>query len=153
MSLSDLIKKGGLSSAMTMTLATAATDTSPLLPTVAKVATVTVAEPPVTALSLNEESTIRAWLAHICETNLEEINRAMEKCRHNLNARQYALEQAKTAPKLSTEKQLVRCGDCLHFKRIDHPSLGHCAKGEPEAPAGLLHTHQRFCDHFLSNSN
>jgi len=30
----------------------------------------------------------------------------------------------------------VHCGDCIHFERIDHPHLGHCAKGEPEAVAG-----------------
>ncbi|HIE55557.1 MAG TPA: hypothetical protein EYP90_10305, partial [Chromatiaceae bacterium] len=43
----------------------------------------------------------------------------------------------------------VRCGDCIHFKRIDHPNLGHCVKGEPEAIAGLWDTDWRYCERFL----
>lgn len=43
----------------------------------------------------------------------------------------------------------VRCGDCLHFERIDHPHVGHCAKGEPEAIAGLWDTDRRYCERFL----
>jgi hypothetical protein len=43
----------------------------------------------------------------------------------------------------------VRCGDCIHFERIDHPHLGHCAKGKPEANAGLWDTDRRYCERFL----
>lgn len=43
----------------------------------------------------------------------------------------------------------VHCGDCIHFKRIDHPHLGHCGKGEPEAIAGLWDTDRRYCQRFL----
>ena len=43
----------------------------------------------------------------------------------------------------------IHCADCIHFKRIDHPHLGHCAKGEPEATAGLWDTDQRYCERFL----
>ncbi|HKK06735.1 MAG TPA: hypothetical protein VKA50_12895 [Gammaproteobacteria bacterium] len=43
----------------------------------------------------------------------------------------------------------VHCGDCIHFERIDHPHLGHCAKGEPEAIAGLWDTDRRYCERFL----
>ena len=39
----------------------------------------------------------------------------------------------------------VTCGTCQHFERIDHPHLGHCAKGEPEAIAGLWDTDRRGC--------
>jgi hypothetical protein len=42
----------------------------------------------------------------------------------------------------------VRCGDCSHFRRINHPHLGHCAQGEPEAPAGLWDTDPRGCDNY-----
>lgn len=43
----------------------------------------------------------------------------------------------------------VQCSDCIHFERIDHPNLGHCAKGEPEAIAGLWDTDRRYCERFL----
>lgn len=43
----------------------------------------------------------------------------------------------------------VQCGDCTRFQRIDHPHLGHCAKGQPEAIAGLWDTDQRYCESYL----
>ena len=42
----------------------------------------------------------------------------------------------------------VRCGDCQHFKPIDHPFLGHCLQGVPESPAGMWSTSQRGCDKY-----
>ncbi|MEW7984121.1 MAG: hypothetical protein AB2812_15485 [Candidatus Sedimenticola endophacoides] len=48
-----------------------------------------------------------------------------------------------------TANHPMTCGDCIHFERIDHPHLGHCAKGEPEAIAGLWDTDQRYCERFL----
>ena len=43
----------------------------------------------------------------------------------------------------------VTCGACRHFRRIEHPHLGHCAVGEPEAIAGLWDTDRRGCDRWL----
>jgi hypothetical protein len=43
----------------------------------------------------------------------------------------------------------VTCGSCRHFNRIDHPHLGHCAVGEPEAIAGLWDTDRRGCARWL----
>jgi len=43
----------------------------------------------------------------------------------------------------------VRCTDCIHFDRIDHPHLGHCAKGKPEAVTGLWDTDRQYCGYFL----
>ncbi len=43
----------------------------------------------------------------------------------------------------------VHCSDCIHFERIDHPRLGHCAKGEPEASTGLRDTDRRYCERFI----
>ncbi len=43
----------------------------------------------------------------------------------------------------------VRCGGCQHFRRIDHPHLGHCTVGQPEAPAGLWDTDKRHCEYWL----
>jgi len=45
--------------------------------------------------------------------------------------------------------QSVQCGDCAHFERIGHPHLGHCAKGEPGAVAGLWGTDRRYCESFM----
>lgn len=39
----------------------------------------------------------------------------------------------------------VTCGNCLHFRQTDHAHLGHCARGQPEAPAGLWDTDRRAC--------
>jgi hypothetical protein len=46
-------------------------------------------------------------------------------------------------------RPLVTCGTCRHFRRIDHPHLGHCAEGEPEAIAGLWDTDRRGCSRWL----
>ncbi len=46
----------------------------------------------------------------------------------------------------------VTCADCEHFKRIDHPHLGHCLKGEPEAVAGIWDTDHRFCERYYPNT-
>lgn len=43
----------------------------------------------------------------------------------------------------------VHCCHCIHFGRIDHPHLGHCAKGQPEAVAGLWDTDERHCKRYL----
>jgi len=78
MTLSALIKKGGLTGGMTATVATPATQEADQLATVATVATVAVAEQPepLPELSPEAESNIRAWLAHIEETDPVIIARA-----------------------------------------------------------------------------
>jgi hypothetical protein len=43
----------------------------------------------------------------------------------------------------------VRCGDCRHFRRIDHPHLGHCDKGQPEPVTGLWDKTGRGCGYYL----
>ena len=43
----------------------------------------------------------------------------------------------------------VHCGECSQFERIEHPHLGHCAKGEPEPLAGLWDSDHRYCVQFL----
>ena len=48
--------------------------------------------------------------------------------------------------------QPVYCGDCEHFKRITHPNLGHCIKGEQESISGLWDTDQRYCESYLQRS-
>jgi len=43
----------------------------------------------------------------------------------------------------------VYCGDYINFECIEHPHLGHCTKGKPEAIAGLWDTGWRYCERFL----
>lgn len=48
---------------------------------------------------------------------------------------------------------MVHCGDCIHFRRVhDHPHLGHCDMGQPEAPAGLWDTDVRRCDRYMPHA-
>lgn len=52
---------------------------------------------------------------------------------------------------LPIPRPAVRCIDCQHFKRTEHPHIGHCAQGQPEAPAGLWDTDTRVCAAFKPN--
>jgi len=151
MTLSALIKKGGLTGIMTVTPATTATHQPDNPATVAQVATVAVTEQPkpLPALSSDEESNIRAWLAYIEETDPTIIAEVLDKCRNDLEARRFFLEQSKEVPLPTTVNSPTRCGDCVHFEHIEHPHLGHCAKDEPEAIAGLWDTDMRCCASYL----
>ncbi|MBU0500082.1 MAG: hypothetical protein KJ558_04270 [Gammaproteobacteria bacterium] len=155
MTLSALIKKGGLTGTMTATPATPATQETDKPVTVAPVATVAVAEQPgpLPELSPDEESNIRAWLAYIEETAPAIIAEVVDKCRNDLDACRYFLKRSKEVPEQVTASHSITCGKCVHFERITepfrHPHLGHCAKGEPEAIAGLWDTDRRYCERFL----
>ncbi len=157
MKLSTLIQKGGLAEVMTATPATLATQEANQPVTVAEVATVAVASTseaqieqviqfPCPELSAGEESRVLAWLAHIGESDPEGIAVVLEQCRSDLEARRYFLQRAEEVPRVVASNDYVTCGNCTHFERIDHPNLGHCAKGEPEAYAGLWDTDRRYCE-------
>ncbi len=47
----------------------------------------------------------------------------------------------------------INCANCHHFTRTDHPNLGHCSNGEPEATADLWDTDSRYCEQFYPNSH
>ena len=152
MTLSVLIKKGGLTGKMTATPATVATLQADKPVTVAQVATVAVAAPPepLPGLSLEDEGNIRAWLAHIQETDQNILAEVVDKCRNDLEARRYIMKQSKEIPVAVTVNHPMTCGDCIHFQRTYHPNLGHCPKDEPEPIAGLWDTDRRFCARFFS---
>lgn len=131
MTLSNLIRKGGLAQIATATPATLATQEEASAATVAGVATVAVASHPAPALSENDEAAIRAWLAYIAETNADTISEVLAQCRTDMEARAYFLRRAEEVPSPVAGDQWVRCVECHRFRRIDHPNLGHCASGEP----------------------
>jgi len=151
MTLSNLIRKGGLANIATATPATLATPETSSAATVAQVATVAVARshPPATAMTGEEEAEIRAWLAHIEETDKDIIAEVVDKYRNDLEARRY-LKRSEEVPESVTVDHPITCCGCIHFERIDHPHLGHCAKDEPETIAGLWDTDRRYCERFIS---
>jgi len=148
--LSKLIRKGGLARVATATPATLATQEAASAASVAEVATVAVAKPP--TLSSESERVIRAWLAHIEETDEDTIAEVLSRCRADTEARGYFLRQAEEVPAPHDSDYWVRCEECQHFRRIDHPHLGHCASGEPEAIVGLWDTDRRWCESYVQAS-
>lgn len=160
MTLSALIRKHEIATA---TVATPATRDQTATGTVANVASVAVAKAPAPniqqgaqwrtvateagQLLAEEETAIREWLAHIEETDPAAIADALSKCAASPIVRAYCLEQAKQVPPAPAPEKdyTATCGFCKYFQRIDHHNLGHCIKGEPEAPAGLWDTDRRWC--------
>lgn len=147
MTLAALIRKRGSGKAAT---AIPATEPKEEAGTVARIATVAVANPTETKIApmtAEEEKAIRAWLEHIEETDREIIAELMEKCQQEDDARAYCLQQSEKVPN-PDRWRITHCGECTHFERIVHPHLGHCAKGEPEAIAGLWDTDRRYCEQY-----
>jgi hypothetical protein len=108
---------------------------------------------PLSELSQDEETSIRAWLAYIEETDPAIIAEVLNKCRDNRDARRYFLKRSEEVPEPVIINRLVSCGDCIHFDRVDHLHLGHCAKGQAEAIAGLWDTDRRYCEQYQAIQN
>jgi len=47
--------------------------------------------------------------------------------------------------------QTVRCADCQHYQRTNHPHLGHCTQGEIEASVGLWDGDRRLCESYRAD--
>lgn len=99
-------------------------------------------------LTCDEEKTIQAWLAYIDETDLQEIAEVIAQCYADADARAYFLRRAEEAPPMPAPDYKGTCGACRYFQRIEHPNLGHCTQGEPEAHAGLWDTDRRYCKQY-----
>ena len=129
MTLSNLIRKGGLAQVATATPATVATQETANTATVAQVATVAVAksQPPATAMTTAEEAAIRAWLAHIEETDVDIIAQVLSKCRTHAEARLCFLRHANEVPR----------------PLPDDDDRRHCAQCENLSPGGLCLAAQR----------
>ena len=138
MTLSALIRKRELA---TVTVATTATQDRTQGRTVAKVASVAVAS----QIFPEEESAIRAWLAHINETDPSIIADVITKCGIYAETRAWCLELARQIPPAPEPDYTAICKACRHFQRTSHPHFGHCSQGEPEAIVGLYDTDSRWC--------
>jgi hypothetical protein len=115
MTLSNLIRKGALAQIVTATSATLATQEATSAATVAQVATVAVAEP-VVAMVAEEEMAIRAWLAHIEETDAGIIAEVLKKCRADAEARTYFLWRAEEVPRAVPDYDDRRnCLQCVNL--------------------------------------
>ena len=114
MTLSNLIRKGGLAQVATATPATLATQETASGTTVAQVATVAVAKPP--ALTVEEETAIRAWLAHIEETDTEIIAEVLNQCHADGEARAYFLRRADEVPRpMQDDDDRRYCAQCANL--------------------------------------
>ena len=137
MNLSDLIRgKSKSTGSATATLATPATADNKNSSSVAKVASVAVADAP-NKLSKEDEKTIRAWLRHIGEPE-EDHHLVLDKCKSNPEALAYFLKHAATVEVMVDpftgealthkldyifDDDRVLCSDCEHLNR-----RGHCTQ-------------------------
>lgn len=132
MTLSNLIRKGGLTMAATATSATVATQESANTVTVAQVATVAVANHP--ALTAEEETTIRQWLAHIEEDDPAIIAEVLDKCRAVPDALAYFLHRTEEAPAPGTDTHQTddrhTCHTCRHLRGDYCTARRHGLNGE-----------------------
>ena len=123
MTLSALMKKGGLSEVATAIPAAAATEEWRRAGTVARVATVAVANPPITesspttAMTANEEGAIRAWLEHIGEIDTAIIAVVLERCRTDAGVREYFIDRSGEVARLVSGEQDDRrsCNQCANL--------------------------------------
>ncbi|HUX30460.1 MAG TPA: hypothetical protein VMV78_07505 [Thiobacillus sp.] len=136
MTLSALMKKGGLCAAATAIPATAATEEGEKAGTVARVATVAVANPPsakstpTAPMTADEERAIRAWLAQIEEADAAIIAVVLEQCRADAEARGYFLRQAAEVPRaVAFDDDRRYCNQCMNLRR------DVCTIAEPKAGA------------------
>jgi len=96
---------------------------------------------------------IRAWLEHIEETDPATIADVLVWCQSDVQTRAFCLEQTRQIPPPPEPDYRATCGACRQFQRIDHHNPGHCAQGEPEAPAGLWDTERVWCMKYESNNH
>lgn len=118
MTLSNLIRKGGLAQVATATPATLATQETASAATVAQVATVAVAKPqsPATAMTAEEETAIRTWLAHIRETDPDIIAEVLNQCLADAEARAYFLRRAGEVPRpVPDDDDRRQCTQCANL--------------------------------------
>ena len=108
----------GLAKAATATLATQQAASAG---TVAQVASVAVAKPAnIAAMTAEEEMAIRAWLAHIEETDADIIAEVLNQCRADVEARAYFLRRAEDERYINDdERRLPRhCEGCAPGRTI-----------------------------------
>lgn len=93
--------------------------------TVARIATVAVANPKegqtpppaVATLTANDELTIRAWMAHMGETEAQIIGDYLDDCRHDPESLAYFLKRAnEDLPEPVTDDDRRHCTQCANLR-------------------------------------
>lgn len=140
MTLSALMKKGGLHERATAIPAAAATEARGMAAAVAGVATVAVANPPstertpTTALTAREANSIRAWLEHIEETDAAIVAVVLDQCRADAGARGYFIGRSGEVPKAVSSEQDDRrtCRQCINLRGMV------CLIAQPGGPVSAM---------------
>jgi len=92
-------------------------------------------------------SAVERWLDQIGETNPKERARVMEAAKQDPVLHSWLMRDVAPIATSAIERRPrhVQCSDCRHFRPNGHLNMGHCAAGEPEAPAGLVGSDLRAC--------
>jgi hypothetical protein len=140
MTLAALIRKREPGKDATAIPATPAIQPKEDAESVARIATVAVANPTAAKtapLTVEEETAIRAWQAHIEETDPGEIQSVLDECRADSGALAYYLSRAEEVPRPSDfDDDRRRCDQCTNLTRN-----GRCLaarRGEIEAAWDFL---------------
>ncbi|MHB8472911.1 MAG: hypothetical protein ACYDC8_08705 [Gammaproteobacteria bacterium] len=120
MTLAALIRKRDTGNLATAIPAIHATQQAEVTGTVARVATVAVANPPdakPATMTVEQQADIRAWLAHIEETDPAIITEVMDKCRTDPEALAYFTWRAGEVPKpvVVDDDDRRRCDQCANL--------------------------------------
>lgn len=163
MALSALIHKSKSGHLATLTLATIATQDTETRPTVAKVATVTVANPQeskTAPLSIADRQKLLAYLDAIGETDQASIDELLTKCGSSHETLARELQKADDLLQIKTGNYtgLVQCSGCSHLSgdtcnrygwRVVVDKWRRCADHAAE-PATIT---CKSCGHFQSHNN
>jgi hypothetical protein len=113
---------------------------------------------PPPSLRRHEENAIRAWLARIGEDDQDIIAETLERCRVNLETREYFLKRADEVPtkpmKVPAAIQGRTCSECRHWQRDqigDGSGLSACSINAPRR--GLPWPNQDTCNQFKGASH
>lgn len=104
---------------------------------------------PVAALMTTDtEAVIRAWLAHIEETDEIIIADVLERCRTCSDTLEYFLRRAEEVPFLDTEDDRVTCPECVSFinEKCYKPSEGRPWRTRPDLPRRCVRFKPRVDD-------
>jgi hypothetical protein len=99
--LSNLIRNGGLAKVATATVATQEATNA------GTVAAANAPQPPAAVMAGVEETAIRAWLAHIEETEPDIIAEVLDQCHADLEARVYFLRRVKVVLRQSNDQSAL----------------------------------------------
>ena len=116
MTLAALIRKKEIGKPANANPAKVANDEPATTPSLAGLAALALAKPTAAPLSAADDAAIRAWLAHIDETDPATIADVLDKCRADSSERQIVLRWADEVPRPATfYDDRRRCDQCTNL--------------------------------------